>query len=54
MALGELGSLEEARGVVSASFVPTEYQPSFAPVWSEARDRFTDILGARASLEVSS
>ena len=54
MALGELASLEEAREVVRASFVPVVYEPSFAPAWVEARDRFAELLAARAALEVGS
>jgi rhamnulokinase len=53
MALGELGSLEEARDVVRASFVPAEYEPSFAPAWAEARERFAELISG-ATLEVGS
>ena len=49
MALGELASLEEARDVVRASFVPVTYEPSFAPAWVEARDRFAELLTTRAA-----
>ena len=54
MALGELASLEEARAVVRASFVPVVYEPSFEPAWVEARDRFAELLAARPALEVGS
>ena len=54
MALGELASLEEAREVVRASFVPVVYEPAFAPAWAEARDRFAELLSARATSEVAS
>ena len=54
MALGELASLEEARAVVRASFVPVVYEPSFEPAWVEARDRFADLLATRPALEVGS
>jgi hypothetical protein len=53
MALGELGSLEEARDVVRASFVPAEYEPSFSPAWAEARERFAELISG-ATLEVGS
>jgi rhamnulokinase len=54
IALGELGSLEQARDVVRASFVPTVYEPSFSPAWAEAGARFAELLASRAGLEVGS
>jgi hypothetical protein len=30
------------------------YEPSFAPAWVEARDRFAELLTTRATLEVGS
>jgi rhamnulokinase len=39
IALGELGSLDEGRTVVRASFEPTHYEPSGAEGWLEARQR---------------
>src|SRR5262249_42554939 len=39
MALGEIGSLAEAREVVRASFEPVRYEPRLDPAWAEARDR---------------
>lgn len=44
MALGELASLEEARTVVRASFVPTVYEPTPSAEWSEARQRFAELV----------
>jgi rhamnulokinase len=44
LALGELSSLAEAREVVRSSFTPREYQPSGAPEWTEARERFAAII----------
>ena len=44
MALGELESLEEARAVVRASFVPTVHEPRPAPEWDEARQRFATLV----------
>jgi rhamnulokinase len=41
MALGELGSLEDARAVVRASFEPVVYEPS--EDWCEARARFDEL-----------
>jgi rhamnulokinase len=45
MALGELASLEEARTVVRASFVPTLYEPTPSAEWDEARERFATLAG---------
>lgn len=53
MAMGELGSLREARDVVRASFVPTVYEPSGSSEWIEARKRFAE-LASRSPLEVGS
>jgi rhamnulokinase len=46
MALGELGSLDEAREVVRASFAPTLYEPSGRDEWDEAFGRFQEVAGA--------
>jgi rhamnulokinase len=43
IALGELGSLEEAREVVRASFAPTAYEPSPSSAWLEAAERFEGL-----------
>ena len=51
MALGEIGSLAEARDVVRASFVPTTYEPGHSTDWHEARERFAQ-LSNEAALEV--
>jgi rhamnulokinase len=53
MAMGELGSLREARDVVRASFVPTVYEPSASSEWIEARKRFAELV-SRSPLEVGS
>jgi len=46
MALGQLGSVAEAREVVRASFPPTPYEPSTSAAWQEARERFAAIAAA--------
>ena len=43
IALGELGSLEEAREVVRASFAPEVYEPSPSSAWLEATERFESL-----------
>jgi hypothetical protein len=43
MALGELGSLRDAREVVAASFEPTIYEPIDAEQWDDARTRFAAL-----------
>ena len=40
MALGEVGSLDEARAIVRSSFEPVRYEPQDDSRWAEARDRF--------------
>jgi len=52
MALGEVGSLDEARGVVRASFEPTVYEPAHPDRWADARGRFA-LLSDEAGMEVS-
>jgi rhamnulokinase len=51
MALGEIGSLREAREVVRASFHPAVYEPEDSAGWQEARIRFA-ALPSGAGLEV--
>ena len=46
MALGELGSLAEARSVVAASYPVQRYEPRGD--WSEPRERFAALLRSRA------
>jgi rhamnulokinase len=46
IALGEIGSLADAREVVRASFAPRVYEPEQSCRWTEARARFAK-LGAR-------
>jgi rhamnulokinase len=43
MALGEIGSLAEAREVIRASVVPAIYEPQESSSWQEARERFAAI-----------
>ena len=50
MALGEIGSLQEARDVVRASFEPVVYEPAPDAGWQEARARFAG-LASGAGLE---
>jgi rhamnulokinase len=44
IALGQLGSPAEARDVVRASFRPVAYEPVEAAAWSEAADRFEEVV----------
>jgi rhamnulokinase len=46
--LGEVGSLEEGRAVVRASFAPTVYEPAGAGAWDDAYARFQELCGATA------
>jgi rhamnulokinase len=43
MALGEIGSLAEAREVVRASFEPVRYEPRDEGAWLEARERLLAV-----------
>jgi rhamnulokinase len=52
MALGELGSLAEAREVVRASFAQRTFEPANAERWAEGRARFAS-LSDEAGVEVS-
>jgi rhamnulokinase len=52
MALGEISTLEEARGVVRASFAPRTYEPTGSERWREARERFDRLTGTQAAVEV--
>ena len=53
MALGELGSLDEARELVRDSFEPTVHEPEASSAWAEARGRFHDLTTgpARAGVQ---
>ena len=51
IALGELGSLDEAREVVRRSFAPAVVEPAGVPQWNEARERFATVA-AHPALEV--
>ena len=55
LALGELGSLEEVRELVRASFPPTVYEPRAAAAWDNAYGRFQAIVvaGGRAEEAVA-
>jgi rhamnulokinase len=46
MALGELGSLEEARDVIRSSFSPDVYEPTDRGAWDDAYGRFEKLLRA--------
>jgi len=43
IALGEIGSVAQARDVVRTSFATTVYEPSGSPAWDEARHRFAEL-----------
>jgi rhamnulokinase len=47
IALGELGSLDDAREVVRASFDPAVYEPSPSAAWPEALERFEHLANGR-------
>jgi len=49
MALGELGSLAEARVVVRESFAPVEYEPGERAAWDEAYGRFGSLVPAEVA-----
>jgi rhamnulokinase len=51
MALGEISSLAEGREVISASTVPTTYEPQETSTWQEAKERFAEAV-ALPTLEV--
>jgi rhamnulokinase len=44
IALGELGSLAQARQMLSDSIQPTQYEPSDSAQWTEAYQRFIEII----------
>ena len=50
IALGELGSLAEARDVVRASFDLATYEPDDPPFWREARERFDALTAGDGAL----
>ena len=49
IALGELGSVADAREVVRRSFPPTVYEPRESAAWQEARERFSGLLPERSA-----
>jgi rhamnulokinase len=49
MALGELGSLEEAREVVGTSFAPRVHEPEQSGRWADARARFAELAAAEVT-----
>jgi rhamnulokinase len=50
IALGEIGSLEEARRVVSDSFAPETYEPEDSALWQDARTRFDALTSSDGQL----
>ena len=46
VAAGVVGNIAEARNIVRESFPLDEYQPRNVEAWSEAYNRFTDVLAA--------
>jgi rhamnulokinase len=46
MALGEIGSIDEARSIVRSSFAPTIYEPRDEDAWAAARERFAVLAAA--------
>jgi rhamnulokinase len=46
MALGEIGSIDEARSIVRNSFAPTIYEPRGDDTWAAARERFAALAAA--------
>ncbi len=44
IALGEIKTLDEARGIIKASFEPAYYEPQDADAWSDAYARFKTLL----------
>lgn len=50
MALGAVGSLEEARAVIRRSFVPTCYAPASSDRWEAAYHRFVRMLSAPSAV----
>jgi sugar (pentulose or hexulose) kinase len=49
IALGELGSLNEARQVIRASFEPSVHEPAPSTAWVEAVERFDQIATSSGS-----
>jgi rhamnulokinase len=49
MALGELGSLEEARDMICSSFSPDVYEPQDSGAWDDAYGRFDKLLRTSAA-----
>jgi rhamnulokinase len=47
IALGEIGSLDEAREIVRRSFIPTLYEPAPTAEWQDARARFEALADRR-------
>lgn len=47
MALGEVKSLAEARGIIKNSFPTTEYLPSDNADWDSAYEKFQKLLGSK-------
>ena len=49
IALGEIGSLAEAREVVARSFAPVTYEPEQSAAWDDARERFAALTRPSAA-----
>lgn len=45
VALGEIGSISQAREIIRASFAVEEYQPRQPELWSAAAERFRNLVG---------
>ena len=50
MALGEVGSIDEARAIVRRSFALTTYEPEHADAWAGARERFAALAHPEVSV----
>jgi sugar (pentulose or hexulose) kinase len=46
IALGEIGSIDEARAIVRTSFAPATYEPRYDDAWAGARNRFAAIVAS--------
>jgi rhamnulokinase len=48
MALGEIGSIDDARAIVRSSFRPATFEPTGDDAWVEARGRFSALSSVEA------
>ena len=44
LAMGQIGSLNEGRALIRASFPMETYEPQDADAWGEAYQRFVELL----------